>query len=233
LSATAERLMDLAEDHIRNAGYGGFSFRDLAAEIGITSASVHHHFPTKAIMAAAVARRYGDRFLAAIARRPNETAEDAIATYRSAFRAALDRDGRMCLCGVLGAQAGILPDEVAEEVLSFFHRCVDDLAQRIGGADAEVRAIHVMATLEGAMMLARSLQRYRSIRSSRFRPRVTAIELPMSGINSAASPFKDGQVSVRCRRSAKWINRPINSFRATGQGSIFCSARPTHYAASA
>jgi TetR/AcrR family transcriptional regulator, transcriptional repressor for nem operon len=155
LSATAERLMDLAEDHIRNAGYGGFSFRDLAAEIGITSASVHHHFPTKAIMAAAVARRYGDRFLAAIARRPNETAEDAIATYRSAFRAALDRDGRMCLCGVLGAQAGILPDEVAEEVLSFFHRCVDDLAQRIGGADAEVRAIHVMATLEGAMMLAR------------------------------------------------------------------------------
>jgi hypothetical protein len=31
--------MDLAEDHIRNAGYGGFSFRDLAAEIGIKSAS--------------------------------------------------------------------------------------------------------------------------------------------------------------------------------------------------
>ena len=59
---TAERLMDLAEDHIRNAGYGGFSFRDLAAEIGIKSASVHHHFPTKATMAAAVARRYGDRF---------------------------------------------------------------------------------------------------------------------------------------------------------------------------
>src|ERR1700756_1891507 len=39
LSETAERLMDLAEAHIRNAGYGGFSFRDLAAEIGIKSAS--------------------------------------------------------------------------------------------------------------------------------------------------------------------------------------------------
>ena len=48
MSETAERLMDLAEAHIRNAGYGGFSFRDLAAEIGIKSASVHHHFPTKA-----------------------------------------------------------------------------------------------------------------------------------------------------------------------------------------
>jgi hypothetical protein len=36
---TAERLMDLAEAHIRSAGYGGFSFRALAAEIGIKSAS--------------------------------------------------------------------------------------------------------------------------------------------------------------------------------------------------
>jgi hypothetical protein len=41
---TAERLMGLAEAHIRSAGYAGFSFRDLAAEIGIKTASVHHHF---------------------------------------------------------------------------------------------------------------------------------------------------------------------------------------------
>ena len=52
MNQTAERLMDLAENHMRHAGYGGFSFRDLAAEIGIKSASVHHHFPTKATMAA-------------------------------------------------------------------------------------------------------------------------------------------------------------------------------------
>src|ERR1700726_4680720 len=145
--------MDLAEGHIRNAGYGGFSFRDLAAEIGITSASVHHHFPTKATMTAAVARRYGDRFLAAVARRPNERAEDAIAAYRSAFRATLDRDGRMCLCGVLGAEAGVLSPEVAEEIQSFFHHCIDDLTRRIGGPGAETRAFRIMATLEGGMML--------------------------------------------------------------------------------
>jgi|SRR6516162_5011880 AcrR family transcriptional regulator len=60
-SETAEQSMDLAEAHIRNARYGSLSFRDLAAEIAIKSASVHHHFPTKATMAAAVAPRYGDR----------------------------------------------------------------------------------------------------------------------------------------------------------------------------
>src|ERR1700734_1702824 len=104
--------MDLAEGHMRHAGYGGFSFRDLAAEVGIKSASVHHHFPTKASMAAAVAKRYGHRFFAAVARRPNEGPGDAIATYRSAFRTALDQDGRMCLFGVLGAEAGVLSPEV-------------------------------------------------------------------------------------------------------------------------
>ena len=30
VNETAKRLMDMAEAHIRNAGYGGFSFRDLA-----------------------------------------------------------------------------------------------------------------------------------------------------------------------------------------------------------
>ena len=45
MNETAERLMDLAEARIREAGYRGFSFRDLAAEIGIKSASVHQPFP--------------------------------------------------------------------------------------------------------------------------------------------------------------------------------------------
>jgi TetR/AcrR family transcriptional regulator, transcriptional repressor for nem operon len=72
MSETAERLMDLAEARMREAGYRGFSFRALAAEIGIKSASVYHHFPTKAQMAAAVARRYGERFFAAVAPRRDE-----------------------------------------------------------------------------------------------------------------------------------------------------------------
>ena len=42
-------------------------------------------------MAAAVARRYADRFFAEVARLPRGTADDAIAAYRSAFKAALDR----------------------------------------------------------------------------------------------------------------------------------------------
>src|SRR5882757_328299 len=119
MNETAERLMDLAEARIRQAGYRGFSFRDLAAEIGIKSASVHHHFPTKAGMATAVARRYGDRFFEMVARRDDESGDDVVAIYRSAFRSTIERDGRMCLNGVLGAEAGGLPPEVVAEIEMF------------------------------------------------------------------------------------------------------------------
>src|SRR5258705_11779220 len=88
MNETAERLTDLAEARIREAGYRGLSFRDLAAEIGIKSASVHHHFPTKAGMAAAVARRYGDRLFELVAGREVESAGAVDAAYRAAFRIA-------------------------------------------------------------------------------------------------------------------------------------------------
>jgi TetR/AcrR family transcriptional repressor of nem operon len=96
-------------------------------------------------MAAAVARRYGDRFLASVARRLNETADDAIRAYRAAFREGLQRDGRMCLCGV--------PPWRRRPTTRRPRRCIDDLSQRFGGPDAEARAFQIMATLEGAVIL--------------------------------------------------------------------------------
>jgi TetR/AcrR family transcriptional repressor of nem operon len=62
----------------------------------------------------------------------------------------------MCLNGMLGAEAGGLPPEVVEEIKAFFGRCVGDLSSRIGGTDAVARAFHVMATLEGGLILARA-----------------------------------------------------------------------------
>src|SRR3984893_1384799 len=155
MNETAERLMDLAEARIREAGYRGFSFRDLAAEIGIKSASVHHHFPTKAGMAAAVARRYGDRFFELVARRGDESGDEVIAIYRSTFRSAIERDGRMCLNGVLGAEAGGLPPEIVQEIEMFFRRCIDDLSSRIGGADAVAAGAPLARALVGWLVLSR------------------------------------------------------------------------------
>ena len=46
-SSTTERIIAAAETRMRDAGFHGVSFRDIASDVGIKSASVHHHFPTK------------------------------------------------------------------------------------------------------------------------------------------------------------------------------------------
>lgn len=69
----------------------------------------------------------------------------------------------MYLTGMLGAEAGGSPPEVVEEIETFFRRCID-LSRRIDGHDFVARASHVMAALEGGLILARSPWRHQRVR---------------------------------------------------------------------
>src|SRR5437899_1576737 len=60
MSDVATAIMDAAERRIRLGGFNGFSFREIAADVGVKSSSVHYHFPTKEKLAAAVIHRYTD-----------------------------------------------------------------------------------------------------------------------------------------------------------------------------
>lgn len=145
---TVNAIMDAAERRIRMAGYGGFSFRDVAADVGVKSASVHYHFPTKDGLVAAVARRYNDRIIAAV-EREREGGADAVRAWHSVFRKALA--GGMCLCGALGIASGDLSSESLAEVRRFFEIAMDSLME--GGLTRE-RAAQVLAILEGAILMA-------------------------------------------------------------------------------
>ncbi len=58
MSDVAAAIMDAAERRMRKGGFSGFSFREIAADVGVKSSSVHYHFPTKENPAAAVIQRY-------------------------------------------------------------------------------------------------------------------------------------------------------------------------------
>ena len=60
LSDVKTAIMDAAERRMQLGGFGGFSFREIAADVGIKSSSVHYHFPTKEDLAAAVIRRWAE-----------------------------------------------------------------------------------------------------------------------------------------------------------------------------
>jgi len=152
---TRERILDAAERRLRSGGYNGFSFRDLAGDVDVRSASVHHHFPTKEDLVARLTARYAERFLAEVADAP--TGRARIAAYRDAFRRSLESACSMCLCGLLGAESAGLPRAVSEEARRFFETARAQLAAGLEGeTDTPQRlATAVLAQLEGATLLAR------------------------------------------------------------------------------
>ena len=117
-----EELLKVAEVKVRQGGYNNFSFREIANEVGIKSASVHYHFPTKADLGAELAHQYTDAFLGALGDVDDIKArgENPIDVYTQLFRGALLTDDKMCLGGLLGAQNASLPEKVQTEVKRFF-----------------------------------------------------------------------------------------------------------------
>lgn len=150
MSDRREAILDVAERRIRANGYGGFSFREIANDVGIKSASVHYHFPTKSDLAAAVAKRYRERFAAALAKEEQKGAP-RVEAWRSLFHTALKRDGLMCLCGILAVEGASLPEDVAREARTFLEFGIASLDEVRPG-----EGVRILSQLEGAMLIARS-----------------------------------------------------------------------------
>jgi TetR/AcrR family transcriptional repressor of nem operon len=165
-AVTEEKILDLAERLIRDNGYNGFSFREIASGIGVKSSSVHYYFPAKSDLGVKVANRYSGRFMAALGDplEAPETAEDVLAKLHGLFVSALRKDGQMCLCGVLAAEIPGLPVDVAMEAKSFFDRVtawLETSLSRTGWGknrpqdEIKSQALSALALLEGGMMVAR------------------------------------------------------------------------------
>jgi TetR/AcrR family transcriptional repressor of nem operon len=52
------KLIKIAIDQIQRKGYNGFSYADLADEMGFSKAPIHYHFPTKEDLGLSVANEY-------------------------------------------------------------------------------------------------------------------------------------------------------------------------------
>lgn len=144
-------------------GYGGLNLRGLADDVGIKAASLYHHFPSKADLATAVARRYWEDAAAgleAITARFTDPAE-RLRKYPGTFRAALANENRMCLCSFMTAEFDDLPDVVKKEVEVFTDVNVAWLAKTlveagiVGAKDAKKRAHAIFAAVAGAQLMAR------------------------------------------------------------------------------
>lgn len=119
--STRSDLLITAELLLRTKGYAAFSYADLADEIGIKKASIHHHFPTKEGLGVAVIESYLFRFeknLALI----NEQSPDALVRLNAFASLFVDssENGMLPLCGALAAELSALPESLKELTRKFF-----------------------------------------------------------------------------------------------------------------
>lgn len=166
--STRTLLLDHAETAIRQRGYTGFSYADLAKSVGIRKASIHHHFPTKAALGLSLIERYVEQFferLDQIASK-SRSARDQLNAYVDLYRAALARGEQVCLCVSLSAGRDHLSGEILEQIEKFHTRSlawlehafeqaqVDGSVINVNDPSAEAHAL--LASVEGAQLLARA-----------------------------------------------------------------------------
>lgn len=166
--STKDALLDSAESAARRRGFDGFSYADLAKEVGIRKASIHHHFPTKHDLALATLERYTETFMAKLGgiRTTHATASAQLSAYIDGYRDALSDGEMVCLCVAFSAGRDSLAAPVLAQLMRFHEQSllwlkgVFDLATQDGSLRDVGRPIAEAAAclglVEGAQLMARA-----------------------------------------------------------------------------
>jgi TetR/AcrR family transcriptional repressor of nem operon len=163
---TSSRILDAAERLVQIRGFNGFSYADVATELGLSRAALHYHFAGKAELGEALISRYAARFaeeLDSVDAKGGD-AHVKLDAYVKLYGDVLQGE-RMCLCGMLAAEYRTLPETMRVTVRRFF----DDNEVWLEGVLEEGRAAGtlrfagpatdvarmIVGSLEGAMLVAR------------------------------------------------------------------------------
>ncbi len=161
---SSDKILAAATRIAQAHGYVGLNIRNVAADVGIKAASIYHHFPSKADLAAAVAKRYWQDSAAVLEGLWTKSSDPlrCLRKYPNTFRKSLESDNRICLCSFMAAEFDDLPEAVQKEVQTFADVNVAWLSKVLSaaavvnsrGSKRQARAI--FAAVAGAQLMARS-----------------------------------------------------------------------------
>ena len=163
-------ILDAAERAVRIKGYNGFSFDQIAREVGIQKASIYYYFASKAELVTAVFQRFSDMIGAVLQQidREKPRAGDRLLAYIDASRDLLEGGESVCLSIALNVNQESLQPPVIEGLKKFHHMNVDwltatfELGQRDGSitniGDPAVEATASLGIVDGAQIMARAMR---------------------------------------------------------------------------
>jgi TetR/AcrR family transcriptional repressor of nem operon len=163
---TRQKILNAAQGLIQTRSFEGFSFQDIADEVGIRKASLYHHFPSKDDVALAVLERATDWVLAQMAKTEGQEPSKRLDAYFDTFRIIHGKGERMCPGGSFGAVFGAVSPRV-QAALHRFARVHLDLLEgivregmecgqfKIGDQRPRDVATQIAASVQGALLVSR------------------------------------------------------------------------------
>ncbi|WP_323658752.1 TetR/AcrR family transcriptional regulator [Pectobacterium versatile] len=164
---TRDRLLNEANLLMRMRGYSAFSYADLSKKIGITKASIHHHFPTKDVLGEEVVTRALENMNVVFSQIESQSTSvsDRLAAYMDIFAEGY-RTSLLPLCCALSADLANLPDNVKHQATAYFEAQIVWLTRILADGQAagevatalstEKTALIILNICEGASVVARA-----------------------------------------------------------------------------
>lgn len=161
--ATHERIVEAAARAIRRSGYGGTGVADIMKEAGLTHGGFYAHFPSREAMLAEAADRAGAEAVAASARiaataSPQQALRVLLQAYLSKEHVQNAEMG--CPVVALGSEMPRQAPEVRRASTRRIKEMIDLVARQSpdwGQPGAHERALTTVATMVGALLLARAV----------------------------------------------------------------------------
>ncbi|MES2104931.1 MAG: TetR/AcrR family transcriptional regulator [Pseudomonadota bacterium] len=169
LNNTSHEILNCARSLIVLGGYNGFSYADISKVVGVSNATIHHHFASKSVLARSLVTNYREEVqlgMAELERNVPGPVEQLRAYIQYWESCISDNTAPFCVCVLLATELPILPEEVAFEVRAHFRflsAWLTSVLER-GAAhghmrlttSARIEAEGFMATVHGAMLSARA-----------------------------------------------------------------------------
>lgn len=166
---TADKIRSTAHALMVERGYAAFSYADIAEALGITKASLHYHFGSKASLAVAVLTTHRDRLVEAMELLDEQITDPQmrLTAYVQYWEKCIrDRSVTFCVAALLGAEMPSLPEEVQAEVRKHFAVLAQWIEKTLKAGvksrvfrlkeSAATEAQILMAVVHGAMLSARA-----------------------------------------------------------------------------
>ena len=161
--ASHDRIVSAAARAIRRSGYDGTGVADIMKEAGLTHGAFYAHFPSREALLAEAADRAGAESLAAVAKTVAKAPpEKALVALLRAYlsREHVENAEFGCPVAALGSEMPRQASEVRRAATLRIKEMIDLVGRQSpdwGRPGAHERALATVATMVGALMLARAV----------------------------------------------------------------------------